>query len=136
VSVDSTGAGEVQPIPKPKKRRKQSAVKGCDALFSKIVRSTGSCQHCGSPVSLQCAHGFSRRYRAVRWDLRNAFALCAGCHLYFTMRPLEWDDWLRARWGDELYTALRVLALSAPNPKLTDVMAELRALADARGIAA
>lgn len=127
---------DVQPIPKPKKRRKASLTKQADMLFSKIIRSRGSCEHCATPVNLQCAHGFSRRYRAVRWDQRNAFALCAGCHLYFTMRPLEWDDWLRDRWGDELYATLRFVALSAPNPKLVEVMADLKKTADELGVAA
>lgn len=118
---------EVTPIPKPKRKpKKLNQTKVCDGLFGKIIRSTGECVHCAQTFDLQCAHGFSRGYRAVRWDERNAFCLCRGCHLYFTVRPIEWDDWLRARWGDELYTELRTLALHGPNPKLAEMLVLLR----------
>ncbi len=82
-----------------------------DRLFSAIVRSVGSCENCGSTTGLQCAHGFSRRYRNVRWDRRNAFCLCQRCHMKYTHRPLEWDEWLRERWGPDLYVEIRSLAL-------------------------
>ena len=82
-----------------------------DRLLSVLVRHAGSCVECGAVESLQCAHGFSRRYLNVRWDRRNVFCLCNRCHLRYTHRPLEWDEWLRARWGDELYAEIRALAL-------------------------
>lgn len=127
---------EVTPIPKGKKRSTKSPLRRCDSLFSKLIRARGRCEHCGTTMDLQCAHGFSRRYRAVRWDVRNAFALCSGDHMYFTIRPLEWDDWLRDRWGTELYDELRALALHAPNPRLADVLIELRRLGGQGGVAA
>lgn len=111
---------------KKRKPKRASATKTCDAMFGKIIRARGACQDCGQPYDLQCAHGFSRRYRATRWDERNSFALCRGCHLKYTVRPLEWDDWLRERWGPALYTELRTLALTGPNPALAEVAATLR----------
>ena len=94
--------GDVTPIVKTgrkKGRKKSGPLVKCDTLFGQIVRSTGVCAgRCeGKPSGvLQCAHGFSRRYRATRWDERNAWCLCQGCHLYWTLRPLEWDDWMRS----------------------------------------
>lgn len=108
-----------------------------DRLFSILVRVDGQCVHCGATSGLQCAHGFSRRYRSVRWDSRNAFCLCQRCHMFFTHRPLEWDEWLRNRWGEPLYYELRTIALStATRVDLDHVRAELVAATLRRGITA
>lgn len=63
--------------------KRASGDKGaCDRMFSQIIRSRGACQRCGSVQSLQCAHIISRRYSATRCDERNAWCLCAGCHMH------------------------------------------------------
>lgn len=111
---------------KPKKTKKQTIVQKLDEECGDIVRARGRCEECGSTRGIQWAHGFSRRYRMVRWDLRNGFALCNGCHLKYTMRPLEWDEWLRARWGEALYAELRALALSGAKVDHKSVLAALR----------
>ena len=122
---------DVSPRLKSTKRKPKKAnqTKTADALFGKIIRSRGRCEHCGTTSDLQCAHGFSRRYRAVRWDERNAFALCRADHLFFTMRPLEWDDWLVDRWGWVLYGEMRELAQKGRNPVLKEVIERLRDVA-------
>ena len=102
-------------------------VKKADAAFGVLVRSVGFCQsgrpnHAGP---LQCAHGFSRRYEATRWTIGNAWALCAGCHVFYTHRPLEWDEWLRRRMGLERYEAMRELALRGGKQDMDRVLAEL-----------
>lgn len=89
----------------------KTARDGLDRMFSALVRNVGVCEICGATSDHQCAHGFSRRYLSVRWDRRNAFCLCRGCHMKYTHRPLEWDEWLRARWGEDLYWEMRHLAL-------------------------
>lgn len=113
----------------PQKKR-MASTKRCDVLFSRLVRVEGMCQirkMANCPVgNLQCAHGFSRRYRAVRWDPRNAFAACAGCHMYFTHHPIEWDDFLRERWGVELYDELKGLALAGEKVDLGEIEARLK----------
>lgn len=121
---------KVTPIPKQPKRktkRRANRTKGCDTIFGRIIRSRGACENCGRTTGLQAAHGFSRRYRAVRWDERNCFCLDAGCHLYYTMRPLEWDDWMRERLGIDLYYELRLLATTGRNPDLDETLASLKA---------
>lgn len=107
-------------------KKRQNLTKQCDALFSKIVRSRGACEACGQTWDLQCAHGFSRRYRAVRWNEANAFALCRGCHLKYTVRPLEWEEWMRERIGGNAYDELRHAALYGENPDLKETAAALR----------
>ena len=101
----------------------------CDRLFSRFIRlRDGGCvlEHdCAGP--LQCAHGFSRRYFATRWDPINAWALCSGGHYRYTVRPLEWDEWMRERMG-ELYEPTRRRALAGKMPDLEATRAELRDL--------
>jgi len=102
-------------------------VRKADKAFSLRVRECGLCEsgrpnHAGP---LQCAHGFSRRYHATRWQFRNAFSLCAGCHVFFTHRPIEWDEWIRDRMGADRYESLRQLALHAPNPDMAEVLRSL-----------
>lgn len=115
---------------KKAKRQRQNWSKQCDDLAGKIVRSRGRCENCGSTERIQWAHGFSRRYRNVRWNMDNGFALCARDHWRFTHDPLAWDDWLRAKWGDDLYETLRSLALSgdrAHKPNTRELVKELAA---------
>lgn len=112
-----------QPRKSPKK---QTVVKTLDMECGAIVRARGRCEACGKTSDLQWAHGFSRRYRMVRWDLRNGFCLCRGCHLKFTVRPLEWDEWLRARWGEGLYDEIRALALSGEKVDHKKTLEDLR----------
>ncbi len=109
-----------------KKPTKRARAKACDVLFGTLVRAPGYCINCGSTEVIQCAHGFSRSYHAVRWDLRNAFPLCRREHMHFTHRPLEWDEWLHATWGDDLYEELRALALTHQWPDMEVLHAELK----------
>lgn len=127
----------VQPRPKtPKKKRRKSdrqiLTAKCDRLFSLAVRTAGQCESGRSARHgglLQCAHGISRRYTAVRWDRRNAWCFCQACHVYFTHRPLEWDVWLHETWGDDLYSEMRALALTGVEPDLSDLHELLKAAA-------
>lgn len=64
------------------------------------------CERCGATHNLQCAHIVSRTYSATRTDLRNAFCLCAGCHLHFTYAPVEFAKYLKGRELEELYEEL------------------------------
>lgn len=112
-----------------KKKRKRVLKKdrphlACDTLFSKIVRSRGFCENCGATDNLQCAHGISRRYRNIRWAEDNAFCLCASCHVFYTHRPLEWEDWMRAH--DVDYDGLKRRALSIDKVDVAAVLAHLR----------
>ena len=72
-------------------------------LHAKIIRSLGSCEHCGSSTNLQCAHILSRRFVATYTSLRNAFCLCASCHRFFTDHPVKFGDFVRSTWANEYY---------------------------------
>lgn len=97
-----------QPAPLARYRK---TVQALDVLFSKRIRERdgGRCVLCGSTSCVQCAHLFSRRYKNTRWDPENAWTLCDRQHLYYTHRPLEWDDLLRQRLGGG-YECLRARA--------------------------
>ena len=98
----------IHPPPK-KKRRKTNWMHQADTAFSKWVRSRdGECQadppHAGY---LQCAHIHTRSYKSIRTHPDNATTLCAKHHVFYTHRPLEWNNWVEARWPgrwDELKT--------------------------------
>ena len=98
---------------------KTHATKEADRKFSLVIRAGGRCYGqtafwtgpsfaCAGP--LHCAHLFSRRYRNIRWDTRNAVPLCAGHHKYFDTRPIEKDD-MMLNWLEMDYTTLHDLAL-------------------------
>lgn len=125
---------QVTPIPKAKKRKtkkKQTLAAECDKLAGQIARSRGRCCTATDGLveckgNLQWAHGFGRGYHAVRYDPRNGFCQCAAHHFFYTNRPIQWDDWLRAEWGDDLYAEMRALALTYRKPDLKVLVVELR----------
>jgi len=93
-----------------------------DRDWSAQIRAKGECElrerhqerfPCGG--ALQAAHGFSRRYAGTRHVPLNGFCICAASHRYWGMRPLEWDEILRAEWGETVYEELRRLALRGAN---------------------
>ena len=98
-----------------------------DRLFSLLIRARGHCESgrdgCKGP--LQCAHGFSRRYMGTRWVTENCFCLCAGHHLYWTHRPIEWDEWMRLKLG-KFYEPLRHRALTLTTPDITLTVSEIK----------
>jgi 5-methylcytosine-specific restriction endonuclease McrA len=81
-------------------------------LHSLLVRSRGQCEACGSTRSLQTAHIISRRYAATRTDERNAFALCAACHMRFTDHADEWLEFVDRTIGRAEYDRLKQKALA------------------------
>lgn len=117
-----------------KKRASEKTLTGrADRAFSIYIRQRdGTCQiqheGCEGTNNLQCCHGFSRRYHAIRWDERNAFAGCRTCHMYHTAHPEEWYCWLAERWGDELYTEmLRLREQTRPRPDKQAIAADYKA---------
>lgn len=98
------------------KSRKKISKATADKWFSLIVRRRGACEHCGSVQSLQCAHVFSRLYLGTRWDEDNALCLCAGCHMFFTHRPIEWEDFVIGRMGSRQYWSMRRRAAAVTHP--------------------
>ena len=105
------------------------AKKAADAAWAAKVRKD-VCElrdiliRCSGPI--QACHGFSRGYLGTRYLIENGFSGCAAHNLFAELKPLEWDNWLRAKWGAEKYEALRNIALGFKG--LVDYEAIVKAL--------
>jgi hypothetical protein len=81
-----------------------------DELWSVWIRAFNyRCEMCGvpfEPKAMQCAHGFSREDRIIRFDPQNTFALCAACHRRHTPARQPWFDWMKQRCGEREYGRL------------------------------
>lgn len=105
-----------------------------DKICSQIIRSRGYCERCGphTPVpyeKLQCAHIYSRTYRAVRWLLLNLLCLCASCHFWAHKNPTEFADWVRDHIGADNYTLLRTIKNSIKRWTVIEMQELYQALA-------
>lgn len=82
-------------------------------LHSELVRSRGRCERCGrTDKALQCAHIIGRRYSATRTDERNAWALCAGCHMRLTEHPDEHMQFVAQTIGMDAFHEMKTRALA------------------------
>lgn len=89
----------------------------CDILFSKLIRSVGHCERCGTTEHLQCSHIMSRGYSWTRTMEDNAQSLCAKCHYHFTNNPIEFSKWVFATIGEAKYDFVRAIALHGVGQK-------------------
>lgn len=97
--------------------RRRGAPGKADMLFSRIVRSRGACQFCGSPAT-DTAHIVKRRYSATRCVEDNAWALCRSCHIETEQWPLRFLHLVDETIGRERYDELVQIAnagLSVPS---------------------
>ena len=81
------------------------------SLWTKCVkeRDNHTCQLCGArdgelnangkPTIINAHHVIGRRCKALRFDVRNGLALCAGCHRFSPVGPhrgmVVFGEWLR-----------------------------------------
>lgn len=95
-----------------------------DRLMGDHVKAQeGRCRRCGGHDGLQWAHVHSRSYLAIRWNRENSMALCRKDHMYFTNRPLEWEEWCRT--SGIPWDVLRRRALEGQPMDPTTVIEEL-----------
>lgn len=85
-----------------RKRSQKSLKLEADKLWSKIIRSHGYCEKCGSTHYLQAAHIYSRRFNATRHDLNNGLCFCASCHRWGHDKPLDFAKWVNEYLGGEI----------------------------------
>ena len=104
-----------------------------DRLTSIIVRRRDRrCVICGSTHNLQCSHFYSRRYLAVRFDLRNCHAMCAACNRRHNADPGPYLRFMLERYGEEGVAELNGLRGSSrkiDDEELLLALERLRALA-------
>ena len=92
-----------------KKQTKASLKRKLDKIFSEVIRKRGYCERCGESThsKLQCSHIHSRDKLSVRWDLKNAFCLCGGCHIFWWHKnPVLAAEFSREKLGEYEYVAL------------------------------
>ena len=146
----STIAGRTRHI--QRRSRHRSRRKGARAnlkreaerLCALITKHNARCRFAGMEVGgklhvckgpLQAMHGYPKRaYPAVRYDLRNLWAGCAGAHSYFTYRGEMWGQFIADEWGEDLTREMRNLALLNTKLDMAEVVERLRDEAKARGI--
>ena len=112
--------------------------KQADRLFSAFIKKRDGgcmaiCKH-GYPVELscsgplECAHLIRRGFKSIRWDPRNAVALCSRHHQYFTDRPIAWRVWCDELRGEPV---MRELLHKAYGLEKVDVAEIVEALKEA-----
>ena len=104
-----------------------------DRLVSVIVRRRDRrCVTCGEARGLQCSHFYSRRYLAVRFDLRNTNAMCAACNRRHNEDPGPYLRFMRECYGAEVVAELAALrddTRKVMDDELRQALERLRALA-------
>ena len=94
----------------PEENSRRWLVSKLDRLVSVIVRKRDRrCVTCGSSRGLQCSHFYSRRHLAIRFDLRNCHAMCAGCNRRHNSAPAPYLAFMLERYGAEVVAELDML---------------------------
>lgn len=102
----------VKKKPKTRQKTRTQLRNRCDSVCSKIVRlRDGRCQQCGGTTALQWSHHVSRRYLYTRYWMENACAHCARCHLFFTHRPVQHEEFISAHIGESTLRIIKGCAL-------------------------
>ena len=104
----------LEPFGSPMSKQRSNYMAKADVLFAKMIKERDvNCQNCGSVDNRQTAHLISRSYKSIRCDPDNAVCLCRSCHIKYTMRPLEWRQWVEERFPGR-WDALTKKALTYP----------------------
>jgi hypothetical protein len=57
-----------------------------DKKWSADVKVSGQCEICGSKVCLNAHHIISRKFKKLRWDVKNGISLCMYHHMWIVHR--------------------------------------------------
>lgn len=60
----------------------------------------------------------------IRADPQNSVVLCAGCHVFYTHRPVEWGDWVEGKFPGRL-DYLKSLIRKGYKPDYESIIADL-----------
>ena len=90
------------------------------------------CVTCGARQGLQCSHFYPRRRLAVRFDLRDCNAMCAGCNRRHNADPEPYLAYMLGRYGPEVVAEIERLSISlvkVSDEELSRLLGELRKFA-------
>jgi 5-methylcytosine-specific restriction endonuclease McrA len=90
-----------------------------------VKRRDRSCVACGKKGDLTWAHVLRRRYRRIRWNPRNAVALCIQCHEYLDTNKDAHRAFFRKRFPG-LLEELNRLKDTAPRADLAEILTTYR----------
>lgn len=103
-----------------------------DKLTSLIVRRRdGRCVTCGAVQGLQCSHFYSRRYLAVRFDLRNCNAMCSACNRRHNRDRRPYEGYMLKTYGTGVVAELDGLRMSlgkVTDEELEEILGQYRAM--------
>lgn len=104
-----------------------------DKYTSIIVRRRDRrCVTCGGRRSLQCSHFYSRRYLAIRFDLRNCNAMCATCNRRHNHDPFAYMTFMQEKYGPDVVAELHELRMrpcKVADEELAQTLDRYRAMA-------
>jgi hypothetical protein len=83
-----------------------------------VRRRDRRCVTCGGRRDLQCSHFYSRRYLAIRFDLRNCNCMCGRCNRRHNFDPFPYMAFMQSRHGPEVVEELS--EMRASRRKVTD----------------
>lgn len=107
MSPTSKGGAERRASIDARRAQAQADKRACETLARELCWSRGACERCGNQDNgVQWAHIHPRRYMKIRHDLRNCWALCAGCHQYVDNVSIVAHDLAVATIGEALYREL------------------------------
>ena len=97
----------------PERGSRRWLIAELDQLTSLIVRRRDRrCVTCGTRRSLQCSHFYSRRYLAIRFDLRNCNAMCRICNFRHNDDPFAYMSYMQEHYGPEVVLELHELRMA------------------------
>ena len=124
---------------RPNKRKEAlSLKKQCAVLWARWIKRNERCEFLGMYVgsrehvacagNLQAMHGFGKKaYPGVRYATWNGCCGCSAAHSYYSWRPPEWENYLRSRWGEDVYQERLREAMETRKYDLAAVAATFRA---------
>lgn len=85
--------------------------KDLDKIFSIYIRAKypASCYTCRvRKPNLQCGHFISRSYLITRWNENNCRPQCAGCNIFGSGKPLDFEERLKNDLGDAIVEEMKM----------------------------
>lgn len=118
-----------------KREERRKLEKRLDELWGQIIRSVGKCEHCGSNKNLQAAHIASRKYKSMRWELKNGICMCSRCHLFWAHKePIDFANWLKENYPEKYQFVLEKDKQIGKKVDLEEKLKELSSHEEVRNI--
>jgi len=90
---------------KKKPKTKSYYKRQIDKLFSRYWREKiGHCERCDKQENLVVAHIITRGVIKLRWERKNIFVMCMGCHTFWAHKyPLQFTQFVIDKKGQDVH---------------------------------